>query len=127
MSLETYRFMSVAAAGFSLSLNGFVAFQWTRAWLKSEDQDLRRALRGPALYPSIATILLGLAIYWRITDNATGRPFNPGDITNLVPIFGFLVAAWVSLGNYARVEVLMSRLTRLEKDYKGEHNGSKSL
>ena len=116
MSVETYRVVVVGLAGFTIALNLFVGFQWTRAWLRSADQDLRHALRGPAIYPVAAALTGMVSIYWRLNDNILDKPLNAGDITVLVPVIGFLVAGWVSLGNYARVEILMTRLTRLEAE-----------
>ncbi len=114
--IEVYRFMVVAAAGFSIALNLFVGFQWTRAWFRSSDRELRCALRGPAVYPLAAALTGIVSIYWRVNDSISDLPLGPGDFTVLVPVIGFMVAAWVSLGNYARVEVMMTRLLKLEKE-----------
>ena len=116
MQVEEYRQLLVALAGFSIALNMFVAFQWSRAWFRTEDKELRRTLRGPALYPVVAALVCMNVIYWRVNDNSIDLPFGPGDFTALIPLLGFMVAAWVSLGNYARVENLMLRLTKLEKE-----------
>jgi hypothetical protein len=114
VSVETYRIVVIALAGFSIFLNLFVAFQWTRAWFRSTDAGLRHTLRGPLVYPLMAAATLVVGIYWRLNDAALALPLGIGDFTVLVPTLGFLIAAWVSLGNYARVEILMTRLTKLE-------------
>lgn len=115
MSVEEYRTIVVAIAGFCIALNLFVGFQWTRAWFKASDRELRHTLRGPAFYPFAAACSCIVSIYWRLSDNTLDKPLNAGDVTVLVPVIGFLIAAWVSLGNYSRVENLMRRLTLLER------------
>lgn len=116
MTVETYRSIIVGLAGFSIALNLFVAFQWTRAWFRSDDKELKHSLRGPAIYPLAAALTGAVGIYWRINDNLLDLPLGAGDFTVLVPILGFTVAAWVSLGNYARVETLMKKLLMLEEE-----------
>ena len=112
---ELYRFLIVSASGFTIALNLFVGFQWSKAWVRSRDQELRHALRGPAIYPLAAAATGAVSVYWRVNDSMNDLPLGVGDFTVLVPILGFMAAAWVSLGNFARVDNLMNELRRLEQ------------
>lgn len=89
--MNSYRIAMTVLASLSLAMNATLAMQGYR---------YRRVISMPLVfmfYTATAACTNGVSVYFRLRDGVTDAPFNPGDITVIIPTLGFLTASVLGL------------------------------
>ena len=108
--VELWRWVVAAWGSAALFMNLYLFVRVLR-WSWEPGRFHRRPFHSRAAWPGAAAATLGVSVFFRVRDGVGSYDFNVGDVTALVPILSFTIAALWSARGIAELEEATDKLT----------------